>query len=224
MLSLQEKWIKKYKELGIYWVHDGNPKRPHALLTSGNHSGGFFKSRPIIENKQLLEIAATDLLWEFDKEFGVLSAVDFFAGPKTGGEKLSEALALGARVLKELDFESIALEKSGEGEEKTIFLSDADKRRIAGKCVFICDDVVTTSGSILKSQKAIEEAGGIIFPATLVLVNRSGLKYIGMSKIISLVDVTMPIYEPEECPLCSMGSVALRPKGPQEWKALNASY
>jgi len=36
--------ILKLTKLGALWIHDGNPQRPHALLTSGNHSNGFFNA------------------------------------------------------------------------------------------------------------------------------------------------------------------------------------
>ncbi|RLI96432.1 MAG: hypothetical protein DRO99_04435, partial [Candidatus Aenigmatarchaeota archaeon] len=43
------------------WIHDGNSRRPHALLTSGNHSNGFFNATGIIGNPEVLGMVCSDL-------------------------------------------------------------------------------------------------------------------------------------------------------------------
>lgn len=42
--SVSDLWIDRFKERDALWLHDGNVRRPHALLTSGKHSDGFFNS------------------------------------------------------------------------------------------------------------------------------------------------------------------------------------
>lgn len=46
-------WIKAYTNQDAYWAHSGNPEAPHAELTSGKHSSGFFNSRRIIPNREI---------------------------------------------------------------------------------------------------------------------------------------------------------------------------
>ena len=53
-------WIGQYKQKGALWIHDGNMRRPHALLTSGKHSSGFFNSRLVIPDEVLLRDAAAE--------------------------------------------------------------------------------------------------------------------------------------------------------------------
>ena len=55
-------WTKVYQEKNALWFHDGNSKRPHALLTSGNHSNGFFNSKLVTDDNTLREEAAADLV------------------------------------------------------------------------------------------------------------------------------------------------------------------
>ena len=31
-----DEWRRIFEDLKAFWVHDGNPKRPHALLTGAN--------------------------------------------------------------------------------------------------------------------------------------------------------------------------------------------
>lgn len=77
----EEYWINKYRQLGALWIHDGNPKRPHALLTSGNHSSGFFNSRIVIAEDPLMREVAKDLVGLFIENGGDIEKVDVVVGP-----------------------------------------------------------------------------------------------------------------------------------------------
>ena len=61
MISLSEKWMSMYEKGGALWVHDGNPLRPHALLSSGKHSDGFFNSELVMEDPSSFDEACEDL-------------------------------------------------------------------------------------------------------------------------------------------------------------------
>jgi hypothetical protein len=54
-------------------------------------------------------------------------------------------------------------------------------------------------------------------------VNRSGLTEVNGMKIVALIDHPMPMWAPEECPLCPQGSEAIRAKG-ENWARLTAAY
>ncbi len=93
MFRNKEGWIKEYQTKDALWIHDGNFKRPHALLTSGKHSNGFFNSRLVIPDEELLRDAASDLLNLFVKAGGNVSRIDGIVGPQTGATKLAELLS-----------------------------------------------------------------------------------------------------------------------------------
>ena len=93
-----------------------------------------------------------------------------------------------------------------------------------GEVILAVDDVYTTGGSVGLMTKAVVDAGGDMLPLIVVLVNRSGKTEVDGVKIISLVNRPMPIWEPEECPLCKVGSEAIRPKSKENWARLNASH
>ncbi len=72
----QRQWIQKFTELGAYWLHDGNPNRPHALLASGNHSDGYFDASLVIADPALLNQSGTDLRKRLEMWFLVISLIE----------------------------------------------------------------------------------------------------------------------------------------------------
>lgn len=216
-------WIGAYKKKDALWIHDGNPKRPHALLTSGKHSNGFFNSRLVIPDEVLLTEAALDLVEIFASAYGgYFEDVEVVVGPQTGATKLAELVSGEfAKKTNSQCFSSSPAKGEIDGERVMIF-SDEDLKLLSGKSVLLCEDVISTGGSIDLTAEAVVNAGGVVMPYVLTLVNRSGLSEIGCRRVISLIDREMPMWEPDDCPLCKQGSEAVRPK--DNWKLLNAEY
>lgn len=222
MLRTTEEWIKQYQKRDALWIHDGNLKRPHALLTSGKHSNGFFNSRLVIPHEELLRDAASDLLELFIRQEGDILKVRVVVGPETGATKLSKLLSYKVMEYTREDCFWVSPAKNETDGKKSMILSEKDILMLPGKCILLCEDVITTGGSIDLTENAVISAGGMVLPYILTLVNRSGLKEINGKKIIALIDHPMPMWEPDECPLCKNGSSAVRPK--ENWAALNAKY
>ena len=224
MLRTADEWITGYKKKDALWIHDGNPKRPHALLASGMHSNGFFNSRLIIPHEILLHDAAHDLLELFIRQSGNIAQVHGVVGPQTGATKLAEFMSSKIRSLTNghCFWASPAKESRGEGDEKVMGFNEEELRLLPKKSILLCEDVLTTGGSVDLVAKAITSAHGTVLPFILVLVNRSGLTEASGNKIVALIDQPMPMWTPEECPLCKEGSEAIRPK--DNWALLNAIY
>lgn len=225
MKRTQAEWIKEYEGKDALWIHDGNPKRPHALLTSGKHSNGFFNSRLVIPDEELLDEAAADLVEKLGFQDGNQVGVDSIVGPQTGATKLAKLIYGHMADCGESPRFWASPAKSEVNGVKSMVFSFAELYLLAQRRpVLLCEDVLSTGGSIELTAKAIEYVNGIILPYVLVLVNRSGLTEIGDKKIVALIDHPMPMWEPHECPLCKQGSEAIRPKGTENWDLLNASY
>ena len=225
MLHDEDGWITEYQRVGALWIHDDDPKRPHALLTSGKHSNGFFNSELVIEDPILLEHAVNDLLGHLHSRpyFGLVS-VDRVIGPAMGAITLAHEMARQiARWRSHPCLRAYTEKEVGEGEEdkRMVFKKTAIRK---GEVILAVDDVYTTGGSVGLMTKAVVDAGGDMLPLIVVLVNRSGKTEVDGVKIISLVNRPMPIWEPEECPLCKVGSEAIRPKSKENWARLNASH
>ena len=217
-------WISEYRRKDALWIHDGNPRRPHALLTSGKHSNGFFNSKLVIPDEDLLCEAALDLLESFSMQGGEVSDVQGVVGPQTGATKLAEFISTPVSIATMRKCFSASPAKSESEGVKSMVFTEKELGQLPAKSVLLCEDVLTTGGSVDLASTAVTNAGGTTLPFILVLVNRSGLKEVSGKKIIALIDRPMPTWAPDECPLCKEGSEAIRPKGPPEWARLNDSY
>ena len=89
MIRTVEQWIEEYKRKNALWIHDGNRIRPHALLTSGKHSNGFFNSRLVIPDEVLLSEATSDLLELFAQQGGDVEKVEGGSWTSDRGDKIS---------------------------------------------------------------------------------------------------------------------------------------
>ena len=220
-------WIKEYKKKGALWIHDGNPKRPHAILTSEKHSGGFFNSELVMEDSYLLEVAAIELVDELRDQGLKLDSVSRVVGPAMGAITLAHDIAriIGHKRdagLHDKPCLRAYTEKEMDDDSKIMVFRKTKIR--SGECILAVEDVLTTGGSVDRTAMAVVNAGGFVLPFVVVLVNRSGLTEVSGKKIVALIDQPMPTWIGEECPLCKEGSEAIRPKGVVNWERLNASY
>lgn len=223
MFRSTEGWISQYQEKGALWIHDGNPKCPHALLTSGKHSNGFFNSELVMEDPMLIDEACFDLV-ALLTQFGVdiKHSIDRVVGPAMGAITLAHNLALIISLQRESPCFRAYTEKETDGNSKSMVFKKTTICR--GERILPVEDVLTTGGSIDLTVSAVTNAGGVVLPFVAVLVNRSGLFEVSGRKIVALIDRPMPMWTPEDCPLCKEGSEAIRPKGTENWARLNASY
>jgi orotate phosphoribosyltransferase len=229
MYNTTEGWISPYATLGALWIHDENPKRPHALLTSGNHSSGFFNSGLVTENPSYLDQAAWDLITMLGDAGLVFGQVPGRAvsprrvvGPAMGAITLAHNIALNIAC----DYGGTRLTSFTEKESEVLRNTMVFKRNPPkpGEEVLVTEDVLTTAKSVKAVMAAVEAHGATILPFVAVLVNRSGLKEVCGAKIVALIDHPMPMWMPEECPLCKQGSEAIRPKEAGNWARLNGAY
>ncbi|MEK7501711.1 MAG: phosphoribosyltransferase family protein [Patescibacteria group bacterium] len=226
MQEVQDYWLNKYREKGAFWLHDGNPKRPHTLLTSGKHSNGFFDSELVMEDTLLLGEACFNLVELLVKQGLELESVDRVVGPAMGAITFAHEISrnIGCeRGYTCLRAYTEKLEVNHTGQIIMVFKRTAIRPL---ERILPCEDVLTTGDSVGLMTMTIASSGGVILPFVVTLVNRSGLKEVGGKKIVALIDYPMPMWTPpiEECPLCKQGSEAIHPKEVKNWARLNASY
>ena len=215
-------WKAQFEKMGALWMHDGNPQRPHALLTSGEHSGGFFNGEQVMEDPFVLDEAAMDLMLSLVGAGLLTEGVDRVVGPAMGAITLAHDLcrhicySSGRRCLRAY------AEKIGEGKDKEMRFNRTAIR--TDETVLLAEDVLTTGGSVELVAEAAAAKGGVVLPFVAVLVNRSGLQEVGGRKIVSLINRHMPNWLPADCPLCKQGSPAIKPKAADNWARLNARY
>ena len=181
----------------------------HFLLASGNHSSRYLQSAKVLEHPKKAALL-TNALAEMIRANGI--EVDTVCAPALGG------VLAGYELARSLDVRSIFVEKKEGGMELRRGFEIAK-----GEKIIICEDIITTGGSALKAAQAIEALGGEIV-AFASLANRGFCKRIGGQDkakdecalpgnipLFALDDFTFEMYAPDVCPLCTDGSVAIKP-------------
>jgi orotate phosphoribosyltransferase len=202
---LTKDWKKTFEDYGAIWIHNGSPDQPHALLTSGLHSDGFVNCTFVTQHPKILQSAVSEGL----KDLLSGTSAEWVIGSAFGAITLAHAIAyhLGAR--------SGFTEKDGELMKLSRFEISPEDR------VLVVEDTITTGGSTKKTIEGIKAAGvedSRILPYIVSLVNRSGKDDLDGRKIRALLTLDIHAWTPAECPLCKIGSQAVRPKG--NWQVL----
>jgi len=177
--------VNKYEEL----LKENNAIiNGHFLLTSGLHSDTYVEKFELLKYPDLTDQVCSGIAEYFQDESPTV-----VVGAATGGIPISQSVA------RELEVRSIFSERvDGEMIFKRGFeIKDGEK-------VLIVDDIVTTGGSIKELINLVNQEGGEI-AGVGVIVDRSeedidfGVEY------HALVNLEIPTYTPEECPLCQKG-------------------
>jgi orotate phosphoribosyltransferase len=79
-----------------------------------------------------------------------------------------------------------------------------------GERVLVIEDVWTTGGSTRETIGVVEEEGGLVV-ATGALIDRSGGRLELNVPARALLEMDVPSFEPDECPLCRAGGNPTRP-------------
>ena len=186
---------------GVIWRHKIT-SLVHAQLTSGNHSDLFCNISRLLEEPKSLEIVCESLLNEMQEPCPEKIR---FIGSAIGGIQI-------AHVFGSLSEQKIAFTEKVDGEMKFVRFALEP-----GEVVVVVEDVLTTGGTTLKTIAACKKAGATVFPTVLAVVNRSKTTEIlapdGFTYTIkSFAEIGGEEWLPDECPLCSKGSTAKKPK------------
>ena len=208
----QAGWIRNFKGLGAFWEYEGTAcqERPHAKMSNGQHSGGYFNSAPLIRRPSICLNICADLISSL-KSAGPVNP-DSIWGSAMG------AITLAYELARQMDRATGFTVKHvhDDGMFAGRFPVTEDER------VLMVEDVLITGTTTRNSITALEVNGAKVLPFILVLVNRSGMTHLDDRQIISLIDRELPIWDEEDCLYCKAGSKAIRPKEPKgNWALLN---
>ncbi len=181
----------------------------HFLLSSGKHSKFYLQSAKVLEDPKVAELLAKELA-EMIKKSGI--KVDTVCAPALGGILAGYELAraLGARFIFAERVEKVMTIRRG-------FELKQDEK------VLMCEDIITTGGSVLEAASQVEKQGGKVV-AFAALANRGFCKREGSINeakptcklpnsipFFALGDFEFDIYDEADCPLCLDGSKAFKP-------------
>ncbi|MDP3992750.1 MAG: hypothetical protein Q8Q05_00855 [bacterium] len=192
-----------------FWLHSGDPKDPHVVLTSDKCSNGFVNVLVALSYTQICNLFAAEIA---DK----IEAVDpDLVGPKTWvvGSAYA-ALGLAQNVAHYLGARHAPLEKGPN--DSQIW----QRFQIApDETVIQVEELITT----LKTISAVRQ--GIIAgnqtpvrfaPFVATIVHRSPVEEFEGGPILRLTHYDIETWEHEVCPLCAQGSERIKPKMPVE--------
>jgi orotate phosphoribosyltransferase len=176
----------------------------HFLLSSGRHSAHYLQCARVLMDPMRASRLAAALAAKLPRE--VRSSIDKVVSPAMGG------VIIGHEMGRALGKEAMFVERpTGTFELRRGFaLTPGDK-------VLMVEDVVTTGLSSKEAIKAIEEAGGEVVAAAL-LVDRSGGGVDLGVPFFPLVSLSFPTYAPDELPPDLAGSEAVKPGSRAEAK------
>jgi len=203
------------KLCGALWLHSGDPADPHAALTSGKCSNGFFDVLRALRYTNVCDILAYCMVHAIEDKLDELDNhpnVEWVIGSDHAGAVFSHDAArwLGAQH----DF----TEKGGANGKQQIW----QRFSIApGDAVLQVEELMTTAGTLMAVRNGIRQGNPnpVTFaPAVGVLVHRSDVYEIEGVPVVYLAHYDISVWDPKDCPLCAAGSKRLRPK--QNWAEL----
>jgi orotate phosphoribosyltransferase len=166
----------------------------HFRLSSGLHSPGYLQCALVLQHPQHAERLGAALAAEL-KDLRPTTVLSPALGGLIIGHEV--ARALGARaIFAEREDGALRLRRG-------FTISDAER-------VIVVEDVVTTGGSTKETMQVARAAGAQVLAAAAV-VNRSGGKASLDVPLHALLDLSLPTYEPDACPLCAQGLPIVKP-------------
>ena len=173
----------------------GGIRQGHFELSSGRHSGTYIQCALVLAYPQHADPLGRALA-ELFKDHSISCVVS----PALGGIIIGHevARALGVRAL------FVERDRSGQMALRRGFELKPNER------VLVIEDVWTTGGSTREAIGVVEQEGGLAVAAG-ALIDRSGGRLELNVPARALLQMDVPSYEPDDCPLCRAGGIATRP-------------
>lgn len=166
----------------------------HFRLTSGLHSSGYLQCALVLQHPAEAEACGTAIA---ERVRGL--SPDVVLSPALGG------IVIGQEVGRALGVRAIFAERQ-EGK-----LTLRRGFSIApGEKVLVVEDVVTTGGSTQETIDVARAAGATVVGAAAI-IDRSGGKQQIDVPFHALATISLPTFEPEQCPLCAEGQPIVKP-------------
>ncbi len=167
----------------------------HFRLSSGLHSPGYLQCALVLQHPEHAAVLGAALAERVRslRPAAVLS-------PALGG------IIIGHEVARALGVRAIFAER-----EDRILTLRRGFRLADAERVLVVEDVVTTGGSTRETMQVARAAGAQVVGAVSI-VDRSGAGHASLdAPLFSLLEISLPTYDPGSCPLCASGIPVARP-------------
>ncbi|HKI79919.1 MAG TPA: orotate phosphoribosyltransferase [Ignavibacteriaceae bacterium] len=182
------------KEIYDVFLNTGALLQGHFLLTSGRHSDKYFQCAKVLQFPEYTEKICEKISGHF-KDF----EIDTVIAPAIGG------IVVGQEVGRQLNKKSIFAER----EDKKLTLRRGFSLE-DGEKVLVCEDVVTTGGSVFEVIDIVKNSGAIVAGVGFIVDRSNGKVDFGFPQF-SAMKMEVISYSPGECKLCKEGLNLVKP-------------
>jgi orotate phosphoribosyltransferase len=182
------------KEIFDIFQKTGALLQGHFLLTSGRHSNVYFQCAKVLQYPEYNEKVCS-IIADFFKSF----EIDTVISPAIGG------IVVGQEVARQLNKRSIFAER----EDKALTLRRGFSLS-EGEKVLVCEDVVTTGGSVYEVIDIVKNSGAKLVGVGFIVDRSNGKVNFGYPQVSTLkIDATS--FLPNDCELCKQGVQLVKP-------------
>jgi orotate phosphoribosyltransferase len=166
----------------------------HFRLTSGLHSERYLQSALVLQYPEFAESLGRALA-ERTRHLQPTAVLSPALGGIVIGQEVARALGIRALFAERQDG-ALTLRRG-------FSLGAADR-------VLVVEDVITTGGSTMETARVAQGAGAHAVGAAAIVDRRSGASGLDLP-LQALVQLEVPTYQPEACPLCARGEPVVKP-------------
>jgi len=182
-----DEYLKIFRETGA--LHEG-----HFRLTSGLHSPVYFQCALVLQYPRHAALFAGKIIEAFKNE-----KIEAVISPAVGG------IVIGQEVGRQLGVRTIFSERQDDRMMlRRGFSLSPDER------VLVCEDVVTTGGSVFEVIGLVKQAGAVPVGAGYIVDRSGGKVRFGIPRH-AVMNLDAPAYKPEECPMCARNLPVQKP-------------
>lgn len=164
----------------------------HFLLTSGRHSNQYFQCAKVLQYPEYTSQICS-LIADHFKTY----EIDTVVAPAMGG------MIVGYEVARQLNKRSIFTER--ENKEMTLRRGFSFSK---GEKVLVCEDVVTTGGSVFEVIDIVKKSGAEVVGVGSIVDRSNGAVDFGYDFFPAL-RLNAVSYPPDNCAICKEGKIEL---------------
>ena len=166
----------------------------HFRLSSGLHSAGYLQCALVLQDPRSAEALGRAIA---DRTCDLSPTV--VLSPALGGVVIGQEVgrALGVRAIFAERQDGALMLRRG------FIIAERDR-------VLVIEDVLTTGGSIQETMQVAKAIGGQVVGAASI-VDRSGGAVRFDVPFSTLLEIELPTYQPDACPLCAQGLPVVKP-------------
>jgi len=165
----------------------------HFRLTSGLHSPGYLQCALVLQHPPHAE-ALGRAIAERTRDLRATVVLSPALGGVVIGHEVARALGVRA-IFAERQDGAMTLRRG-------FVVGESDR-------VLVVEDVVTTAGSTRETIQVARAAGGHVVGAASIVNRGSGVQL--DVPYAALLELTLPLYEPDKCPACAQGLPVVKP-------------